>query len=114
MSAIYRNRILITNVCDVSKGYAFGVILSPEPRTAFFPQHVVRAFNITRDDEGDELDCLFIDEGHKRPTVLAVLEIGTIMQENEEIKNLGENATTENALEEIVGNYVQAKSTGII
>lgn len=85
MSEIYRNKISISNVQDKkAKKFAFGIILQPKPRSAFFPKWIVEVFDITEEDLGFEFDCLYIDRKEdKHPCVIGILEPGTIISESE-------------------------------
>lgn len=75
MGKIYRNMVLVTTVHNKrGKQFAFGVTQEPEPRTIFFPHWIINAFEITSDDQGCPLDCLFIEqEDDRNPVVVGIL-----------------------------------------
>jgi hypothetical protein len=76
MSKIFRNKVNIINVHNKrGKQFAFGVLLEPEARNVFIPHWVVKAFEITTDDQGYEFDCLFVDQNpEKSPMVIAIID----------------------------------------
>jgi len=73
---IHRNNVIITSVCTKKgRNFAFGVIMEPKPRTVFFPGWIIDAFELTSEDQGAELDCLFIDQPEDRhPMIIAIIE----------------------------------------
>ena len=73
---IFRGDVSITNVV-VSKGksFAFGVLHTPTPVTAFMPFWILNAFDITKDDKGLVFDCIYIDRPEdENPCVIAIIE----------------------------------------
>jgi len=80
-----RNNVKLTDVIlspDKTQTYAFGVVLdgAETPNFVFFPPRVVEQYEITHEDVGAVMDCIFRDDERKRnkrdPVVMAILEDG--------------------------------------
>ena len=85
MGEILRNKVTITNVHIMhGRQFAFGAVLEPEPRTVYFPYWIIHAYKIVSEDRGLVFDCLFIEqEGHRNPTVIAILDDEDGLEESE-------------------------------
>jgi len=85
MGEIFRNNVSITSVHNTrGKQFAFGVTLEPNPRTIFFPYWIIKAFELTADDQGYVFDCLFIEQNNdKNPVAVAILDDDVILESSQ-------------------------------
>lgn len=76
MGKIYRNNVIVTAIhTKRGKQFGFGIIQEEQPRVAFFPCWVIRAYELAELDVGCLLDCLFVDQAEdKNPMIVALLD----------------------------------------
>ena len=81
-----RNNVKLTDVITNAdaRTYGFGLVLdgSENPSFVFFPPRVITQYEITEEDIGAVMDCVFREDnraqakGKKDPVVMAILEEG--------------------------------------
>lgn len=70
--SIFRSWIQITTVRnDGDRQFAFAVTMEPIPRVVYIPPHLVKKFELTEEDVGNEFECMFIIHDDK-PNVCAI------------------------------------------
>lgn len=95
---VFKNFVQLTQVVyNDQKQFAFGFLKEPVPRMVFFPHWIVKAFELSADDVGFDVEVIFVEQEGRNPLVIGIIESDDALKPSAMVGTMTGNPGTTNS-----------------